>query len=683
MTKPPRLSHVRNIGIVAHVDAGKTTLTERVLFFTGCTHKMGEVHDGDAHMDFLAEEQLHGITITAAVTKAHWSNHLIQIVDTPGHVDFTVEVDRTMRVLDGCVVVLDGVRGVEPQTETVWRQREKFALPTLFFVNKMDRPGADFSHCLEQIRRRLGAIPLPVTVPLPERNAVVHLIEKALLTFAGEQGNEVNAEPCNDATWARVAPYREALLLTLSEADDALAEVVLNEQEPTREAIWSALRHATLLGTAYPCVGGSALRNQGVQPLLDGVVRLLPAPLERPASSAETIDGRLVSVAMDHKGPLAALAFKVQLWDGRRHVFVRLYRGTLRPGQSVAVPDSTGEARIERVARVFDVDANNKARIDEAFAGEIVLLSGLRTTKTGDTLCAPEHQLRLAPIESQQPVLSLAIEATSGEEEGKLLDALDKLQQEDPTLRLAEDEETGQRVLHGMGELHLQIAFERLHREFNLRVRAGQPAVVLRETLSGAASARHLYRRVLEQDGKPLELHAGVEVEASPLRRGEGLAVSCEPTITPEGGVLSDEAAAALRAGAFDALAGGPESGAEMQDVQLVVRRVELFGEGSTPQALRVATAIAARAAIAEAGSLILRPIMAAEVTVPDENLGAVLGDLQARRAMIHDTTRSAKQVIVACDCALDKLLGYTTALRSMTHGRGQFTMTFHRFDVA
>jgi elongation factor G len=674
---------VRNIGIVAHVDAGKTTLTERVLFFTGCTHKMGEVHDGDAHMDYLAEEQAHGITITAAVTKARWGNHLIQLVDTPGHVDFAIEVDRSMRVLDGCVVVLDGVRGVEPQTETVWRQREKFALPALFFVNKMDRPGADFAQSLAHIRKRLGALPVPVTVPLPERNAAVHLVEKTLLTFAGERGDEVNAEPCDGTTWAQVAPHREALLLTLSEADETLAELVLNEREPPCEAVWSALRQASLAGAAYPCFGGSALRNQGVQPLLDGIVRLLPAPLERPPSSAETLDGHAISVPMDRNGPLAALAFKVQLWDGRRHVFARLYRGTLRPGETVVVPDAAGNAQTERVARVFDVDADKKTRIDQAFAGEIVLLSGLRTTKTGDTLCAPDHQLRLAPIESQQPVLSLAIEPSSAEDEAKLLDALDKLQQEDPTLRLAEDEETGQRLLHGMGELHLQIAFERLQREFNLHVRAGRPTVVLRETLSGTGSARNIYQRVLEQEGKPLELRACVEVEVSPLRRGRGVSMSCEPAVTPEGVSLSDDQLAALLAGAHDALAGGPESGAEMQDVQLVVRAVELSGASSTPQALRVATVMAARKAMTQAGALILRPIMAAEVVVPEENMGAVLGDLQARRAVIHNTTSLGETVVIGCDCGLDQLLGYTTSLRSMTHGRGQFTMTFNRFDVA
>ena len=681
--KPPDLSCVRNIGIVAHVDAGKTTLTERLLFFTGSTHKMGEVHDGDAHMDYLAEEQAHGITITAAVTKARWGDYLVQLIDTPGHVDFTIEVDRSMRVLDGCVVVIDGVRGVEPQTETVWRQREKFALPAVFFVNKMDRPGADFGQALAHIGKRLGGRPVPVAVPLPERNAAVHLVEKTLLKFAGKQGTELTAQPCDAATWAQVARQREALLLSLSESDETLAELVLNEQEPPAEAVWSSLRDATLAGTAYPCFGGSALRNQGVQPLLDGIVRLLPAPLERPPASAQTLDGHSISVSMDRNGPLAALAFKVQLWDGRRHVFARIYRGTLRPGDSIVVPDPTGNAHAERVARVFDIDANKKTRIDQAFAGEIVLLSGLRTVKTGDTLCDRDHQLRLAPIESQRPVLSLAIEATSAEDETKLLDALDKLQQEDPTLRLAEDEETGQRVLHGMGELHLQIAFERLQREFNLRVRAGRPAVVVRETLAGSASALELYQRVLELEGKPLELRAGVEVAVSPLRRGAGTTIGCNPVVSPQGVSLSDEHTAALLAGSQDALACGPESGAEVQDVQLVVRAVELFGASSTPQALRVATAMATRKAMAKAGGLVLRPIVTAEVVVPDENMGAVLGDLQARRAVIQRTTSLGNIVIIGCDCALDQLLGYATNLRSMTHGRGQFTMTFNRFDVA
>ena len=545
MAKAPDLSHIRNIGIVAHVDAGKTTLTERVLYYAGASHKIGEVHDGQAHMDYMDEEKAHGITITAAVTQAQWRDHLLQIVDTPGHVDFTIEVERSMRVLDGCIIVLDGVRGVEPQTETVWNQRNKFLVPTLFFVNKMDRPGADFTHVLDTVNQRLGGNPVPVTVPLPEKHAVVHLVDRTLLSFRGEKGEEVDAAPCDDATWAQVAPLRESLLLAAAEVDDTLADQVLAGEEPEPDALWAALRTATARGHAQPCFGGSALHNEGIQPLLDAVVHLLPCPTDRPASVARRPDGEPETVAMDATGPLVALAFKVQMWEGRRHVFTRLYRGKLKPGDVVAVPGHAGEVEQERVARIFGVDAARKTRIDEAFAGQIVLLAGLRHAATGDTLCAPEHPVLLERIDAREPVLGLAIEPFSTEDEDKLEEALDKLQQEDPTLRLVEDGETGQRILRGMGELHLQITFERLAREFHVRVRTGRPDIVLRETIAATAAADALYDRIIEQDHKTLELKARVRAAVTPLERGAGIRIKAEPAVIPEGTSLSDTQQAA------------------------------------------------------------------------------------------------------------------------------------------
>ncbi len=683
MSKTPDLSKTRIVGIAAHVDAGKTTLTERILFYTGVSYKIGEVHDGAAHMDYMEEEQSHGITITSAVTKAPWLDHSIQIVDTPGHVDFTVEVERTLRVLDGCVLVLDGVRGVEPQTETVWRQREKFDLPCLCFINKMDRPGADFDRALESMRKRLGAEPVALTVPLPERRAVVHLIDHTVIEFGGEEGEQLRTTPCGEELWQSLEPYRETLLLAAAEADESLADQVLAEEEPEPERVWQALRSATLRGDIQPCFGGAALRNFGVQPLLDAVVRLLPSPGERPSSHAERVDGSTTEVTMDAKGSLAALVFKVQLWGGRRHVFARIYRGSLAAGDTVAIPRPGDQVEKEHVARLFEVDAGKKSRLDRASAGQIVLLAGLRHATTGDTLCHPEHLLNLERIEAQEPVLSLAVEPlTSGDEE-KMLDALDKLLQEDPTLRLEDDLETGQRLLYGMGELHLQIAFERLEREFHLRLRAGTPRVTLRETLAGPAAANHLYQPPPDPMEKLPERRARVKLKVRPLPRGTGVVLKSEPRILPETAQLSPEQNAALEQGIGYALSSGSLEGAPLEDLELVLDEVELFGPASSPEALRAAASQAALRALRRAGGVLLRPIMAVEVVVPQDNLGTVLGDLQSRKALIRDTDSRGGNATIDCEVALDKLLGYTTELRSMTQGRGQFSMLFDRFDSA
>ena len=687
MSKPSPLSHVRNIGIAAHVDAGKTTLTERILFYTGASHKIGEVHDGAAHMDYMAEEQRHGITITSAVTKAPWQGHLLQIVDTPGHVDFTVEVERSMRVLDGAILVIDGVRGVEPQTETVWRQRCRFNLPVLFFVNKMDRPGADYRHSLDSLRQRLGAEPVPVTIPLPEgtlnRPSVVHLIERRLIGFTGDQGTELIDEPCPDDIWAQFADEREALLMACAEQDEELADRVLSGEDPEPEELWTALRQGTLAGTHFPCFGGSALRNLGVQPLLDGVIKLLPAPLDRPPSLALRPDGGEEAVALDAKGSLVALAFKVQMWEGRRHVFARLYRSQLKPGDRVQFLTADGRILTEMVSRIFDVDAGRKTALDLAKAGDIVLLAGLRHATTGDTLCTPGHLLRLERIEAREPVLGLAIEPTAGTDEDKLLEALQKVLEEDPTLRLEEDPETGQRLLRGMGELHLAIVIERLDREFRVGVRSGRPAVAVRETIlgSGIGDQIHATPPIIEQ--RIPERRARVVVAVEARDRGTGTQISDDiPEVLPAGATLNLEQAAAVRAGLHAALESGPLLGTPVEDVAARILRVEVFGAASTPDALRAAAARAIHKALEEASPAALKPLMTLEVVAPEENLGAVLGDLQSRHALIRATRAEGDRITIDCEVALEKVLGYTTDLRSQTQGRGQFSMEFERFDL-
>ena len=676
------LSKVRNIGIAAHVDAGKTTLTERILFYTGALRKIGEVHDGQAHTDYIPEEQEHGITIMAAVTRAEWLDYQVQIIDTPGHVDFTIEVERSMRVLDGCVVVLDGVRGVEPQTETVWRQRNKYKVPACFFINKMDRPGADYRRCLETISKKLGGEPVPVIVPVPEKGQVVNLITRIASSFHGEQGEEVREERVDDETWESLSDLRETMLLAAAEFDEALEELVLMDEEVPEEKLWAALRVACLSGRVYPCFGGSALKNLGVQPLLDSLVKIMPAPGEGPLPKAIDMNGSEVEVPMDKDGALAALVFKVKHFDGRKRMFCRIYRGTLRPGDIVSIPQLDGSIETERVARVFDIDADKAKRIDTAIAGQIVALAGLKKAGTGDTLCLGEEPVLLERIEAREPVLGLAIEPDSAKDEAKLVEILAKLTAEDPTLRLDEDKETGQRVLRGMGELHLQMYFERIQREANIKVRAGKPDVVMRETIGGSATADALFHRVIEAE-KTIEMKGWAKATVAARKRGSGVVVSTEGVeVRGSGTVLSPSLADAIKAGATDASIAGPILGAELQDVEVKVLAVELFAELSTPQAMRVAVAEAVRKAMQKAGGQVLRPIMKTEVVIPAENLGAILGDLQSRQATIHETEPGEPSTI-RCDCPLDKLLGYTTTLRSMTRGRGNFSMVFDRFDVA
>jgi elongation factor G len=673
------LARVRNLGIAAHVDAGKTTFTERVLFYTGRSYKVGEVHEGSAHMDWMAEEQAHGITITAAVTKCPWKDHLIQVVDTPGHVDFTIEVERSMRVLDGAVIVMDGVRGVEPQTETVWRQANKFHVPRCVFVNKMDRPGADFDRALASIKRRLGETAVPVCVPIPGPNKVLHLIERNVWTFSGEKGEIVTIREPDASEAEDIELMRSDLLMALADHDDALADKVLAEEPVDNDELWAALRRLTLTGAVRPAFGGSALRNWGIQPVLDAVLKLLPGPLDRPPAIGRGPNGEEVQVEMTPDGPLVALAFKVQLFEGRRHVFARIYRGRVEAGQEIVV---AGTGREERVARVFEIDANHKERVDDAEAGQIVLFGGLRWATTGDTICAKGHPVLLERIEARQPVLSLAVEPESSADEAKMFEVLGKVAEEDPTIRFAEDKDTGQRILRGMGELHLQITFERVEREFGLKLRIGRPQVVHRETIGGPGKATGGVERTLEVGNQTIELKAICEARVEPLDRGTGVKLECTPRWVPGVPEPTADQRAAVEAGARDATIGGPIEGSPLEDVRVVIEQIQTFGAASSPQALRIAVATAVREALIKAGGLVMQPIMRCEVVVPDENTGGVLGDLQSRGAQILGHEPDAGVTSITAECGLSGLIGYATDLRSQTRGRGQFVMEFSRFDV-
>ncbi len=673
------LERVRNIGIAAHVDAGKTTLTERVLFYTGASHKVGEVHEGTAHMDWMDEEQRHGITITAAVTACPWKDHMLQVIDTPGHVDFTIEVERSMRVLDGAVIVMDGVRGVEPQTETVWRQANKHAVPRFIFVNKMDRPGADFQRTLDMVKSRFGDEPVPVCVPVPSKQTVLHVIEQQAYTFRGEKGEIVETRPFSEEEAAEVATYRETLLLALAEHNEELADLVLGEEEVPEALIWSVLRALTISGKVRPAFSGSALRNWGVQPMLDAVIKLHPTPLDRPPAIAKKPDGTPVEVKMDPDLPLVALAFKVQLFEGRRHVFCRIYQGRLEGGEEIALG---GRNIKERVARVFEVDASRKTRIEQGLAGQIVLLAGVRWATTGDTICDPAHEVLLERIDARAPVLGLAVEPESSADEEKMLEVIEKMTEEDPTLRFEEDAETGQRILKGMGELHLQIQFERMEREFGLKLRAGRPRVVHRETVRQSASAEGGVDRVLETGTQRIELRATCVVTVKPRERGTGVDVQARPRWNPPEYQPTPEQLDAVYQGAKDALGGGPIEGSPIEDVAVTVDEIVSPGSGSNPQSLRIAAASAVREALSKAGGVVLQPIMKVEVVVPDENTGGVLGDLQSRGSTILGHSSDAGITSILAECGLSSLLGYTTELRSQTRGRGAFVMEFDRFDA-
>lgn len=677
------LDRVRNIGIAAHIDAGKTTLTERILFYTGASHKIGEVHDGAATMDFMAEEKAHGITIGSAVTRCPWGDHLIQIVDTPGHVDFTIEVERAMRILDGAIIVMDAVRGVEPQTETVWRQASRFDIPRVIFVNKMDRPGASYERCMESLQKRLDGHPVPVCVPT-EDGHVIDLVNQEFISFSGDRGETVTRGPVPDEHQDTLQEHRETMLLAAAEFDEALEEAVLMEEAVEPDLIWSALRKGLLQRKLHAFFGGSALRNWGIQPLLDGVLKLMPNPLQRPAAIATEIvdgqEGEETLVEMTPDGPLTALAFKVQLWEGRRHVFVRVYRGQLQPGDTIRIG---GRGETERIARVFLVDAGRKKRVDGATAGEIVLLAGVRKATTGDTICATDIDLTLERIDTKEPVLGLAVEPESSKDEQKMLEALGKVCEEDPTVRFEEDEETGQRILKGMGELHLQIIFERVEREFGLKIRAGKPRVMTRETIASQGTGDHTLDRVLRAgEANELRLHARCKARVTPQDRDAGIEQVVEPVILPAGASLNAAQLEAVTSGVNDATLGGPVEGAPLQDVKVELLEVELFEDGSSPQALRIAASQAVREAMLSGGGQVLRPLMRIEVVSPDENLGTVLGDLQSRGAVILGQESEMGVSTISGEAALSSLLGYMTQLRSITKGRGQFTMDFARFDV-
>ncbi len=669
-----RLKAIRNIGIIAHIDAGKTTLTERILYYTGRTHKMGEVHNGAAVMDWMPEEQERGITITAAVTTCQWKGAMINLIDTPGHVDFTIEVERSLRVLDGAIGVFDAVSGVEPQSETVWHQADKYRVPKLAFINKMDRPGADFYHAVDSMREKLGAHPLILTIPLGQEDqfrGVIDLLKMKALIWREETMGAVFEEmeiPLDYREEAQKA--REALWEALAEVDDTAMEAYLREQPLSPEEIKAAMHRSTVALKGVPVYCGAALKNKGIQPLLDGIKDFLPNPTEvPPITGHHPQTGALEARPPKDDGPLAALAFKIMVDQAQRLTYVRLYSGALKPGQEVYNPV---KGVTEKVARLLRLHANKREPLSEAASGSIVALLGLKAATTGDTLCSQDHPVILEPISSYVPVISLAIEPATRDDQERLGPALARVAEEDPSLRVHTDEDTGQTLLSGMGELHLEVIIHRLEREFHTQVRAGRPQVVYRETISG--SAREIGGFERELAGK---LHfAQVDLGFSPRPRGAG------NTFTPL--LPEDHAAQAfvpvVAQAVQEALDGGPVYGHPAVDVAVALHDAQIKEGQATEMAFRIATMTAVKQGMAKARPQLLEPIMQVEIIAPEEFTGEVLGDLNARKGKVEQLLAKGPVRLISGQAPLAEMFGYATQLRSLTQGRGTFTLQFHHF---
>ncbi|MHB8836554.1 MAG: elongation factor G [Candidatus Methylomirabilia bacterium] len=676
MARQVSLEKTRNIGVMAHIDAGKTTTTERILYYTGVSHRMGEVHDGAATMDYMEQEQERGITITSAATTCFWREHRINLIDTPGHVDFTVEVERSLRVLDGAVAVLCAVGGVEPQSETVWRQADKYRVPRIAFVNKMDRTGADFERVLEMMRVRLGARPIALQYPVGTEEGfagVVDLVRMRALLWDDEGlGAEWREDEVPEGLRARCSELRERLVEAACEQDDALMELYLSGRPLPAGAILSALRRGTLSLAFVPVLCGASFKNKGVQPLLDAVVDFLPSPLDVPPIVGVVPDsGARAERRADAAEPFAALAFKIitDPFVGQL-TFFRVYSGRLAAGGTVL---NAGRGRRERVGRLLQMHANKREEIKEVQAGDIAAAVGLRDCVTGDTLCSLEQPVVLENISFPEPVISIAIEPRSKADEEKLGGALYKLQHEDPTFKVRTDEESGQTLISGMGELHLEIIVDRLKREFGVEASSGRPQVSYRETLRTAATGEG---RFIRQSGGRGQ-YGHVWLEMTPRERGAGFVF--ENGIV--GGVVPKEFVPAVKKGVEEALAKGFLGGYPLVDVAVRFFDGSFHEVDSSEMAFKIAGSLAVREAVQGGRPQLLEPLMSLEVVVPEESLGDVIGDVNARRGRVEGFEERGAYKVLRALVPLAQMFGYATALRSMSQGRGTFSMQFTRYE--
>jgi len=670
------LARTRNIGIMAHIDAGKTTTTERILFYTGRTYKVGEVHEGTAVMDWMVQEQERGITITSAATTCHWKDHWINIIDTPGHVDFTVEVERSLRVLDGAVAVFDAVAGVEPQTETVWRQADRYRVPRICFVNKMDRVGADFYRTMEMIKDRLDSRPLPIQLPIGAEDnfrGVIDLIQMVAHIWTDEgKGESWTDEPIPEDLAELVDHWRHELFEALADFDEEVMEAYVGGSQPTPEHMASAVRAATLSGQATPVMCGSAFKNKGVQPLLDAIVAYLPSPLDVPPVAGTLPDGEAAERTAQDDAPFSALAFKIAAdpYVGKVTYF-RVYSGTVRAGSHV---QNSTKDRKERIGRILQMHANHREDKEAAFAGDIVAAVGLKHTTTGDTLCDPAHSIVLESMTFPVPVISIAIEPKTKVDQEKLGKSLAALAEEDPTFQVRTEEETGQTVISGMGELHLEVLVDRLQREFKVEANVGKPQVAYRETITKEIHDHEL--RFVRQTGGKGQF-AVVVLDLEPTGPGGGF----EFVSKIKGGTIPQEYIPAVDEGVQEALESGVLAGYPMVDVRVTLVDGKYHDVDSSEMAFRIAGSMAVKEAANKAGAALLEPIMALEVVTPEENMGDVIGDITSRRGKIERMEPRGNMQVISARVPLAEMFGYVTDLRSKTQGRATSTMQFHSYD--
>ncbi len=669
------LTSIRNIGIVAHIDAGKTTTTERILFYTGRTHRIGEVDEGSATMDWMVQERERGITITSAATTCQWRHHTINIIDTPGHVDFTAEVERSLRVLDGAAVILSAVEGVQPQSETVWRQADRYGVPRVIFINKMDRTGADFLRTLGMIRERLEAPVVPVQIPIGAEDGfegIVDLLRMKSIIYTDDLGTRSDVTEIPEALRPQAKEYREKLVEAAAELDDVLTEKYLEGQTPTEEEIRAALRKGTIAAKVVPVLCGSSFRNKGVQPLLDAVVDYLPSPLDIPPIEGKNPKSDAIEQRRaDPAGPFCALAFKIVTdpFVGKLTYF-RVYSGTLKAGSYVY--NATRGAK-ERVSRVLQMHANHREDIPEVQAGNVVAAVGLRETTTGDTLCDEAHPIILESIKFPEPVISVAVEPKTRADEEKLGASLVKLAEEDPTFKIRFDNETAQTIISGMGELHLEIIIDRLLREFKVGANVGRPQVAYRETLRAPAKAEGRYVRQTGGRGQYGHVYLAVE----PLPRGGGIEFVNKVT----GGAIPKEFIPPVEAGVREAAERGVLAGYPIVDVRVTLTDGSFHEVDSSEMAFKIAGSMAFKAAVEKGRPVLLEPMMKVEVVTPDQYMGDVIGDLNARRGRVSTMEQRGGLRIIGAEVPLAEMFGYATALRSNTQGRATYTMEFSHYE--
>ncbi|MBU7594029.1 elongation factor G [Metabacillus halosaccharovorans] len=675
MAREFSLANTRNIGIMAHIDAGKTTTTERVLYYTGRIHKIGETHEGASQMDWMEQEQERGITITSAATTAQWKGHRVNIIDTPGHVDFTVEVERSLRVLDGAVAVLDAQSGVEPQTETVWRQATTYGVPRVVFVNKMDKIGADFLYSVKTLHERLQANAHPIQLPIGAEDqfaGIIDLVEMNATFYGNDLGTDIQVGEIPEEYQDQANEYRESLVEAVAELDEELMEKYLGGEEITNEELKAAIRKGTCSVDFYPVICGSAFKNKGVQKMLDAVIDYLPSPLDVPAIKGTLPDtDEEVTRESSDEGPFAALAFKVMTdpYVGKL-TFFRVYSGTLSSGSYI---QNSTKGKRERVGRILQMHANSREEISEVYSGDIAAAVGLKDTTTGDTLCDDKNLVILESMEFPEPVIQLSVEPKSKADQDKMTTALQKLQEEDPTFRAHTDAETGQTIIAGMGELHLDILVDRMKREFKVEANVGAPQVAYRETFRQGAKVEGKFAR--QSGGRGQFGHVWIEFE--PNEEGKGF--EFENKIV--GGVVPREYVPAVQAGLEDAMQNGVLAGYPLVDVKAALVDGSYHDVDSSEMAFKVAASLALKNAVSKCSPVILEPVMKVEVVVPEEYMGDIMGQVTARRGRVEGMEARGNAQVVRAMIPLSEMFGYATALRSSTQGRGVFTMHFDHYE--